>query len=149
MPRSVQPSGVFGLGLLCLFVGSALGGYSVRRTIARRLGTGPLVRQGIVAARAPGSDIPHPRLPEVIARTLNILLVVAGVVLLWPTIGAGTIALAALIFGVDAALWLTSVWQVRRAQPSARPSAHPDADSEADSDGQAGTHPDAPRTDAP
>lgn len=149
MPRSVRPSGVFGLGLLCLFVGSALGGYSVRRTIARRLGTGPLVRQGIVAARAPGSDIPHPRLPEVIARTLNILLVVAGVVLLWPTIGAGTIALAALIFGVDAALWLTSVWQVRRAPPSARPSAHPDADSEADSDGQAGTHPDAPRTDAP
>jgi len=120
---------VFGLGLLCLFVGSALGGYSVRRTIARRLGTGPLVRQGIVAARVPGSDIPHPRLPEVIARTLNVLLVVAGVVLLWPTIGAGTIALAALIFGVDAALWLTSVWQVRRAQASARP--------------------DAPRTDAP
>jgi hypothetical protein len=124
---------VFGLGLLCLFVGSALGGYSVRRTIARRLGTGPLVRQGIVAAREPGSDIPHPRLPEVIARTLNILLVVAGVVLLWSTIGAGAIALAALIFGVDAALWLTSLWQVRRARPSARP----------------GTHPDAPRTDAP
>lgn len=120
MPRSVRPSGVFGLGLLCLFVGSALGGYSVRRTIARRLGTGPLVRQGIVAARVPGADIPHPRLPEVIARTLNVLFVVAGAVLLWPTIGAGTLALAALIFGVDAALWLTSAWQARRAATSAR-----------------------------
>jgi len=136
---------VFGLGLLCLFVGSALGGYSVRRTIARRLGTGPLVRQGIVAARAPGSDIPHPRLPEVIARTLNILLVVAGVVLLWSTIGAGAIALAALIFGVDAALWLTSVWQVRRAQASARPGANSDGQS----DSHSGAHPDVPRTDAP
>jgi hypothetical protein len=136
---------VFGLGLLCLFVGSALGGYSVRRTIARRLGTGPLVRQGIVAARAPGSDIPHPRLPEVIARTLNILLVVAGVVLLWSTIGAGAIALAALIFGVDAALWLTSVWQVRRAQAATRPG--PNSDGQSDS--HSGAHPDVPRTDAP
>lgn len=155
----MQPSGVFGLGLLCLFVGSALGGYSVRRTIARRLGAGPLVRQGIVAARAPGSDIPHPRLPEVIARTLNILLVVAGVVLLWPTIGAGTIALAALIFGVDAALWLTSLWQVRRAHPSAHPDANSDTDSGGRSDAQpvgdshadsdSGAHPDVPRTDAP
>ena len=117
----------------------------MRRTIARRLGAGPLVRQGIVAARAPGSDIPSPRLPEVIARILNILLVVAGVVLLWPTIGAGTIALAALIFGVDAALWLTSLWQVRRARPSTRPGAHPDGQSDSHSD----AHPDVPRTDTP